>query len=218
MRYHTVLWDLDGTLVDSSPGVRTALAAACAAAGVPMLPEEEFWRSMGPAVRDNARINFGLSGDREERFVETFLEIYAALPWERSGSLYPGIFTLLGRLTDAKIKSAVCTMKDEKSAVEMLTSYDVSPFFETIAGVDDAAPCRKEETIADCMLRLGVPWREGVLMVGDTLLDAEAAAKAGVDFAAALWGFGFGHGELARCSAVCAAETPEELGRFLLER
>lgn len=215
MRYSTVLFDLDGTLVDSSPGILASNVYAAKKLGIPPITEAQIPRIMGPSLLDNARDYYHLEGARAQQFVAAIREQY-----DTEGvymcRIYPGIPRLLEELQAAGIKTAVCTMKNEEQAVVGLRHFGLARHLDLICGIDDDHPTEKWQTIDRCLALLDVTDRREVALVGDTLLDAQAAHRSHLDFVAATYGFGFRNGELSRAQAVCAASSVQELSRFFL--
>ena len=106
---------------------------------------------------------------------------------------------------------AVATLKAEKFAIPMLESLGVAKYFDIIHGVDDKDTRTKASLIELCMHELNVSTKETAL-VGDSSHDAVGAKKAGVDFIAALYGFGFKSDlDTAPYSPVGVMKTPKDL-------
>ena len=216
MRYQTVLFDLDGTIMDTSHTALACYRYAAQRLGLPLPDERDLPVLMGPPMYETATRFFGLAPARAAEFVRLAREYFDPRGMVEA-ILYPRVRETVERLRAAGIRTGIATTKAEDQAVETLRYWKLSDLFEQVCGVDDAAPRTKCESIAECLARLGISERSRVLFFGDAPTDAAAARDAGVDFAAALWGFGFPGGDLRGYTAVAAFHDYDELARFVLE-
>ncbi|HEY2043534.1 MAG TPA: HAD hydrolase-like protein [Jatrophihabitans sp.] len=187
--YDTVLFDLDGTLSDSSPGILRCLEAAFADLGLPWLDEPTarsllgppFWHTLPPLV----------GKDRVEEAVAAYRRHYVDDGGMFETSVYDGIAEVLKALSDKGIRLAVATSKPEQHATEILGHLGLAGHFETIGGDTlDGQRDSKALVIGAVLDRLGNPDPGTVLMVGDRSQDVLGAAAHGIACAGALWGYG----------------------------
>ena len=214
--YHTVFFDLDGTITDSKPGILKCIRAALDVKGVPYT-EAQLDLMVGPPFRVSMR---DILGVYDTELIEDMIRLYRA-DYEVSGwrdcTVYAGMRELLARLKEGGLRLAVATSKPLKFTVMMLDALELSPYFDFIGGAEsDSSRDSKIEVIRYVMENLGMKDASGALMVGDRLYDIDGAKLAGMDSAGVLWGYG-GREELAAHGADYLFRTPKELGDFLLQ-
>jgi phosphoglycolate phosphatase len=204
------LLDLDGTLVDSLPGITAATNATLGTAH----PETEIRQFVGPPLHTTFAALTGRSGAALDETVARYREIYAGLMV--SGSVvYPGVVALLQRLKDAGLVLAVATSKAQPLAIGLLDGLGLAPFFATVCGPVPPSHDDKTATIGRALDDLGRPPVAAVTMVGDRHHDIDAAHAHGVRAIGVTWGFG-AREELRGADAL--VDTPAALGDLLLGR
>lgn len=212
-----VLLDLDGTLVDSGPGILDGLAHAFAACGEPLPAPEVLRTFIGPPLSSSFRGTLGLSAERSEQLRLAYTARYQA-----HGLLdappYPGIPELLDRLAAAGRTLAVATNKPETTARRLLEHQGLADRFALIGGTDRATGRNdKAAVIGSVLERLGLAGapqsRTAAVMIGDRIHDAEGAAEHGMPALLAGWGYG---GPLEHAADVPRVATVAELSALLL--
>ena len=212
-RPDTVLFDLDGTLIDSGPSILAALRKALAEEGVPALPPDAERSLLGPPLY---RALPPLVGDAADRVVRTYRRIFVAEGFAYRAQAYPGIEALLDGLARHQVRLAVSTSKLETSAVIILEHLGLAGRFATICGdTQDAGRPTKAEVIAETLRRIGEsPRRIGesplTMMVGDRSHDVIGAREQGLSCLGAGWGYG-SPGELETAGAVEVLPDPAAL-------
>lgn len=218
-----VLLDLDGTLVDSGPGILAALEHAFTVRGE-RLPAPEVLRTfIGPPLVESFQQTLGLSAGRAEQLGLAYVEHY-----QDHGLLeappYPGIPALLRRLGEEGRTLAVATNKPETTARRLLEHQGLAEAFTLIGGTDRAVGrTDKAAVIGSVLHRLGIGSDaaagpssavEGVqtVMVGDRVHDAEGAAEHGLPAILVGWGYG---GSVEQRADVPRVETVAELSSLL---
>ena len=215
--YNLVLLDLDGTIIDSEPGVQAAVRHALVT-GFDITPTqaqlEEF---MGPPLSEVLPKIFGLTDPADEQhFFQLFCEVYFH-GMEYDFDLYPGMLDLVNDLFDAGVVIAVATAKPAESAERILHHANIDHHFTFVAGSDsDGSGQNKTDVLAHAFTQMQVnPTTHRIVMVGDRALDLEAAQAHGVDSIAAYWGYA-PTGELDDCTATHRVATVAELRNVLL--
>ncbi len=186
-----VLFDLDGTLLDTSEGIFHTANYTMSALGMePCWDEAQLRKFVGPPLKDCFRITYGV---QDEAVLERCVAVYRA-EYEKVGMhlcrIYDGIMETIDALHERGLKVGVCTLKYERLARMIFDEKGITGLFDTIRGTDEAGKVTKAESIKRACADLSVQ-PAGVLMVGDTMNDLLGAAEAGTSFAAATWGFGF---------------------------
>ena len=189
-----VVWDLDGTLVDSAADIAAALNGLLTEERLPELSDERIRDMIGEGVPTLIRRGLAahdVTTDERQlgRLVERFLVIYSGSA-TRHTRLFPGVREVLATLGDAGIRQAVCTNKPEAVTRQVLGDLDIAAHFDVVIG-GDTLPRNKPDPLPlrTALQRLGVS-PEQSLMVGDSAIDVLTAHAAGVDVAFVTFGYG----------------------------
>jgi phosphoglycolate phosphatase len=213
-----VLFDLDGTLTDSHPGIfacfRYAFARLAKTGGPQVaLPDDEGLRFIvGPPLRDTfARF----VGDAlKERLMGFYLERYGPVG-AFENSVYDGVTAALDGLAARGVRLHVATSKNEEDARRILEHFGLAARFESINGARaDGSRAQKRELIGDVLAAHGLSAATAA-MIGDREFDMIGARALGVRAVGALWGYGTAQ-ELTQAGAHILAATPEEAARAAL--
>lgn len=185
-RYSTVIFDLDGTLIDTKRGILSCLEHTFNTLGLPQYPEPD--RFLGPPLPDSFRRFCGMSESETDEAVRIFRKRYSGEELFNAEA-FRGIPELLGELKDNGYTLAVATCKVEKYAVSILAHFGVDKYFDAVGG---SVPERtqKREVIAHVLETLGISDTSRVLMVGDRDNDVLGAGQCGIGCLYALWGYG----------------------------
>jgi len=181
--YRAILFDLDGTLLDS---VSLILGAAEQVLSEMQLPYDEavVRRSIGIPLTVQAS---AWAGDRAEAFRERYRSVYRGLQ-DANARLFSGTRETLEIVRADGYRMGLVTSKITWAAQRALDATRISEFFETVITVDDVTrPKPDPEPILKALERLDIRARDA-LFVGDTTHDAEAANAAGVDMIGVTWG------------------------------
>ena len=188
-----VLFDLDGTLVDTAPDLVGALNVALAAANHPPLPLETARPMIGRGGRWMLQKGFEAAGDplteaRTDVLFEAFLDHYRAHIADESRP-FPGIEAALDRLAAAGARLAVCTNKRTELSIALLDALGMTSRFDAVIGAD-LAPAIKPDPRHLLAAMQAVGGRiERTLMVGDAATDAGSARAAGAGLILVSFGY-----------------------------
>ncbi len=206
-----VIFDLDGTLVASAPGIRRATDDVLARYGRRPLRDGEVEAFVGDGVEALLRRSFSATGgDVSPLPVDAWCAAYAerAIP---ETFPFPGIVEMLDHLHAQGFVLGLCTNKPQAETEALLAALNLHSFVSVVGG--DALPMRKPDPLHVHAVReaMGV---ETAWFVGDSPVDAEAAARAGLPFVLVDWGYC----RVPRARLPCAARvsTVEELQQVLL--
>ena len=187
-----VLFDLDGTLIDSRRDLAGAVNSLLVEVGLEPLPERTVLDQVGRGARSLVRRSLDLADPegrvgREEGLLRRFLGHYLGRLLEATVP-YPGVVAGLERLQAAGMPMAVVTNKPEAPARTILDGLDLARFFPVVLG-GDSLPTRKPEPemLQVAAHRLGVPLPR-CWMIGDSDVDLDAARRAGVVGVWCSWG------------------------------
>lgn len=182
MLERAIVFDLDGTLVDSLPDLDHALGLALTELGAaPTTPAETrgFIGHGIPALVARAHAARGLAPDDQPALLAAMRRHYQAGA-ARLTRPYPGVIAALDQLQQAGYRLGLCTNKDLAPTTDILQAIDLARFF-TVVIAGDSLPQRKPDPapLQAAFAALGPAF----LFVGDSGVDAETASRAGVDFA-----------------------------------
>lgn len=203
-----IFLDLDGTLIDSAVGITRCAAHALEQMGMPVPPQAELRRWIGPPLRDSFGPLLGDAG-RTELAVAHYRERFESHGWAEH-EVYAGIGEAVLALSAAGHRLAVVTAKNEPHARKIIAHLPFGHVFEDIIG---ATPCgrlsHKPELIAEALTRLSLS-PEDSWMVGDRHMDIDGANHHGMRSVGVLWGFG-GEDELRAAGATRLVSCPPDL-------
>jgi len=209
-----ILFDLDGTLVESGPSITASIRHALAAIDGPQLDEATLRSFIGPPLRESFRDMAGLEGAALDQVVKIYREHQLNVAINMV-ELYPGIADLLADLRHAGVPLAVATSKQTQNARLVLEHTEISDYFEVISG---AEPGRMEkrhsiETARDHLAQTGVDLSDAV-MIGDRIHDIAGAAHFEMTCISVTWGYGTAE-EWQQADKI--AESVGQLRTFLLQ-
>ena len=230
MILQAVIFDLDGTLLDTLGDLADAVNQALEADGLPVLPEARYRWLVGSGIRrlcrlaaveaaggriDDERSVAAFPVERVDRLLCHFTDIYQK-NWQRRTKPYPGVDRLLEGLHAQGIPLAVLSNKRDDFVQEIAAHFFRPELFRTVAGQKTDWPAKPDpaSTLAICR-QLGASPCQTVL-VGDSDLDMLTAVAAGCLPMGAVWGFR-GADELRRSGAERLVLSPEDCHNQLLE-
>lgn len=188
-RYKVVLFDLDGTLIDTSKGIFNSVRHAEKMMGFEPISEEELGRFVGPPPMQSYMKYHGAT-EGQAREATRYHREYGAQHGVYEAEVYKGIPELLESLKNAGIKLGVCTLKRQDIAEKVLGHFGLLKFFDVVVGIDQQESLTKADTIDIALDTVKETNKENVVLVGDSVYDAEGAKEANVDFIGVLYGFG----------------------------
>ncbi len=189
-RYDLAIFDLDGTLLDTTRGLLAAQKYTIRQMGFPMLDDELLKGFIGPPVQDAFAKAYGLEGPILQEIAGIFRDYYSTQTLFDADA-YDGIYDLLAALEKRGIKCAVATYKREDYALKLLKHFGFDKHTDIMFGGDHENKLKKKDIIEKCINVAGVTDKSRVVMIGDTVSDALGAELVGVDFLGVTYGFGF---------------------------
>jgi phosphoglycolate phosphatase len=213
-----VLFDLDGTISDSAPGILAALRYAFEVNGLPPMDAATELAILGPPFYESLPPLLG-GPERVADVIAAYRAHYGVGEGGLGGMFntqaYTGVPELLRQLRDDGITLAVATSKPEAYAIPILEHLGVADLFSTIGGDElDGSLGTKALVVGKVLERLGNPDPSGVVMVGDRSHDVHGARAHGIDAIAVLWGYAV-DGELAAAQPRWTCATPDDVARVL---
>lgn len=213
--YSKIMFDLDGTLIHSKPGIIKALRLAMADMGLPERDDEYMCNLIGPPFQLGFPRYLGLKGEEIDRMVGIYMR-YAAEIFPQPGMLtpFPGAVSLLSALHSEGRCVGIVTSKGAKPANEQIDLFGFRPYLSFVMTADNNGNGEKTELLQKTCGSLG---KDGLVMVGDRFYDLDAAHACGVDSIGVLYGYA-SPGEIQKCDPTYIVSTMEELHALLLQR
>ncbi|QAT48313.1 HAD family hydrolase [Caproiciproducens sp. NJN-50] len=217
LRCDLILFDLDGTLTDSGPGITNGLREAFRHVGWPVPGPQVLRRFIGPPLLNMLKELFPRMTEKTTAELIGDYRRYYAERGAFENEVYPGIFDLLDELRLGGAKLAVVTSKPATPTKRILDYFGLSPHFDYVSAESDSdRGSGKEFLIRPALEHFGVPASRAV-MIGDTKYDAAGARRAGTNFVGVLYGFGTRE-EMEREGGEHFSRTVEDLRGFLIDK
>ena len=215
-RYELIVFDLDGTLLDTLDDLTAAVNAALRVFQLPTRTRTEIRSFIGDGVRMLIRRAVGFAHESEDAIITAFRSHYTAHCTDETKP-YAGVTELLARLRERGVKTAILSNKVHDSTVYLAELY-FNGLLDDAQGENERAgiPKKPDPTALWAMLERQKVSREKTLYIGDSEVDICTAKNAGVDCVSVTWGFKDERFLLAN-GAKKIARTSEELARLLLE-
>ena len=213
-----ILFDLDGTLTDSGPGVCAAVAYTLQRMGYPEHASRDLLRFVGPPLVEELIAATGCSRKEAEAGTAYFHEAYDDKEIYNN-SVYPGIPWMLRDLKQAGCILGIASSKPENMVVQVLEHFGLLQYFDFIAGApaDRVGGAEKAEVLEHVIQEAGFAFaRNAVVLVGDRKYDVYGAGKCGVTCVGVTYGYG-GRTELVESGADYVVDNVPELNGLLLQ-
>lgn len=214
----TILFDLDGTLLNTLDDLADAANWVCAQNGWPRHPTEAYRYMVGngiPKLVERFSPADQRSPARLAAVLDQFTARYDAHKMDKTAP-YPGIPALLDELDRAGVRCAVFSNKADDLCGAILAHYFGPGRFAAVRGSRPGVPVKPDPSgLLELMRDLGAE-RASTLFAGDSDVDILTAHNAGLPAVGVLWGFR-GEAELAAAGADCLAAAPKDILRLALE-
>jgi len=188
-----IVWDLDGTLVDSAPDLASALNTVLDMRGFFTIPITEVRTMIGNGVPKLVERGFNAVGVRPDpaqldELIAMFVKEYKECATDNTRP-YPGVVEALQEIHSMNIPMGVCTNKPEAFTTQILKGLGLSGYFSSVIGGDSTSARKPDpEPVLACLRGL-VTEPASSLMIGDSVHDVHAAHAAGVYVGVVPWGY-----------------------------
>ena len=216
MKYQVVLFDLDGTVTDSGPGIMNSVQYALGRFGIENPDRAVLRRFVGPPLNDSFERFYGFSTEEAMKAVQYYREYYSA-GGIFENTVYDGMEETLRRLKEAGCRIYLATSKPQVFSEQILDHFGLTPFFDGIVGSFlDGTRVNKAEVVEEALRQAGITDENlsSAVMVGDREYDIIGAHKHGIAAIGVLFGYG-SREELEKAGADGIAAAPEDILRIL---
>lgn len=206
--YKTILFDLDGTIMNTEEGITEGVRLALNHFSLPPLPLDVRRMFIGPPLRESFQKYCGVDAETAEQLLADYRVFYGKEGLHMAKP-YPGIETLLKTLKEKGKELFVATAKPTGYSRIILEEWNLSGYFKEIVGAGfDKNFDSKDKIIG---LAKSMATHEEIVMVGDTVYDVEGARANGIPTIGVLYGFG-DHAALRDSKPRHLVETVAEIG------
>lgn len=187
--FNTILFDLDGTLADTSAGILESLRYTIEKLGLPNIMEEEMLSFIGPPLSESFKKYYEMEENDVLTAISVFRDYYGSKGLYNV-ALYDGVEQMLKNFKKESYILGVATYKKEDLAIKVLKHLGIIKYFDIVHGADSEGNLKKFEIIQRCIGELNANL-DNCVYVGDTEGDAMAASLIGMSFVGVTWGFGY---------------------------
>ena len=185
-----ILFDLDGTITDSSEGITKSVQHALKKLGIEENDQAMLRRFIGPPLDESFEKFYGFSNKKAYDAVQKYRERY-----NKTGifecKLYPGVEKCIRTLKEQGYRIGMASSKPEVSCKRILEHFGILPLFDDVVGATfDGTRDKKSEILKEVMHRWSHIPKSGMCLVGDTMFDVNGAKELGIFCIAVSYGFG----------------------------
>lgn len=185
-----VIIGFDGTIADTSPGILYCMNTTALSMGYTPVAHDALFGVIGVSLEQGFMNVYGMKPDEIEYAMNQYSKLYS-IKGEEMILMYDGIDEALKKLKENGFKLAIVTQKNEKFINNMLAVYSyIGNLFDDVCATNVESEMNKADMLRKVCADLAVDPSEAIF-VGDSYVDAIAAGEVGMDFAAALYGWGF---------------------------
>ena len=213
MKYSTVFFDLDGTLIESGPAIFATTRATLSAMGL-SCPDDVYLRKIiGPPLKTGFSEFLHIPEGRLGEAVDLYREKAKTMGIDLAAP-YAGVLEMLAALKEAGARIGIVTSKVQSTALEQLSAFGIAPYADYVRGA--FADGNGEKT---ALLRIAAAefaaGESRAVMVGDRRFDLDAARSVGIASVGVLYGYGE-RAEIEACKPAYIVESVEKLKQLLL--
>lgn len=190
MKYKMVLFDLDGTLIDSAEGITKCTQYALKRYGIDEPNLDKLRIFIGPPLKDTFMKYYGFTAEQGWEATLVYRERYD-IKGKFECKLYPKVEECIRGLKNKGYLIGLASSKPEQACREILDYFKIGLLFDDIVGSSlDGTISNKEEVLNEVMRRWSNIPKQEMLLVGDTIYDINGANQVGMDSVAVSFGFG----------------------------
>lgn len=215
--YRLVIFDLDGTLLNTSTGIIASVKYALVA-NEKRIPSDDVLKGfIGPPLKRSFVNLLDIEEYEADKLVEDFRkkyrnhDIYLA-------ELYDGILDIVEYLHNLGVKLAIATYKPQDMALRLISHFAIDKYFKVIAGADSEGNKTKADLISEVRDKFSSYNDSEILMIGDCYSDAEAAKLQNISFLGVSYGFEIRDTlrDIERTAAIGVARQAQEIKKYIV--
>lgn len=215
-KYDLVVFDVDGTVLDTREGVLAAIQHTIEQCGLEHLSDEALRTFIGPPVQNSFKRWYRVSDEEAQRLANVFRDKYKGEDLLKAVP-YDGIYDVFEKLQAKGVKTAVATYKREDYAIRLLEHFKFDHYSDILHGADNENKLKKKDIIELCINESGITDRSRIVMIGDSDNDAIGAEGMGISFVGVTYGFGFSSKEdVDQFNNSGCADTAEKILEYVL--
>lgn len=215
-KYDLVVFDVDGTVLDTREGVLAAVRHTIEQCGLEHLSDEALRTFIGPPVQNSFKRWYHVSDEEAQRLANVFRDKYKGEDLLKAVP-YDGIYDVFEKLQAKGVKTAVATYKREDYAIRLLEHFKFDHYSDILHGADNENKLKKKDIIELCINESGITDRSRIVMIGDSDNDAIGAEGMGISFVGVTYGFGFSSKEdIDQFNNSGCADTAEKILEYVL--
>lgn len=207
--YQNILFDLDGTLIDSKEGIVNSVKYALSHFSISVEKDEELYKFIGPPLRESFSKYYGFNENDTELAVTKYREFFSKEGMFQN-ALYKGILELLGSLINAKKNLIIATSKAEIYTKQILKNLKIDKYFSFICGSTLDGSRSTKGQIIQYILKTNNLLCDNCVMIGDKSHDILGARESNMDSIGVLYGYG-SYEELKEANATYIIKDVKEL-------
>lgn len=208
--YSTILFDLDGTLTDSSQGIINSIIYALEKFDINDYDMSLLKKFLGPPLHESFEKFMGFDKEKSLQAVKFYREYFSSKGLLEN-EVYAGVNDLLQNLKENGKTLVVATSKPQPFTDKIMEHFDLAKYFDFIAGSNmDTTRSKKAEVIEYALSECNIKDKSKVVMIGDRAEDMIGAQSAGIDSIGVEYGYGT-FDELKNAGATYIAKTVDEL-------
>lgn len=214
-KYDMVIFDVDGTLLDTTEGILASVKYTVDKCGFEEPDEDVIKTFIGPPIKESFLKTYKIDNEVANELTMVFRDRYKDFDLLKA-ERYDGILDVFDSIKMLGMKSAVATYKRQDYAESIVKHFGFGEYTDIIFGADNDNKMKKKDIIEKCIAVSGIKDYKKVLMIGDSDNDAIGASQIGVDFLGVTYGFGFRtKEEIYAQGAIYAADSAYEIKKFI---
>lgn len=213
--YDVILFDMDGTLTDSSSGIINSIVYALKKYNISVENTDKLQKFLGPPLHESFRDFYGFDEKKSMQAVMFYRE-YFSTRGLLENTVYDGIPELLKALQEKGKRLIVATSKPQEFTDRIMDNFNLTKYFEFVAGSNmDGTRSKKAEVIEYALHSCKVTDKSKAVMIGDRMHDVLGAKSVGIDSIGVEYGYG-DYEELSAAGATYIVKTVEKLKKVLI--
>lgn len=217
MKKDILFFDLDGTIVDSAPGIKESVKYALIHFGIDEKDEEKLNLFIGPPLFDAFSSIYGMNNNDADTAVAKYRENYKQNKAMLKYKVYDGVEKMLKTLKEKGYTICLATAKPKEFAEIILDDADLSKYFYIINGASFDASKRSKTAVIKDTIETNNFKKEIILMIGDRENDVTGAKNNNIDVLGVTYGYG-DKKELNDAGCFNVVNSPSEVAEFILNK